>query len=228
MKNISFSIILLFYGILLNAQDTIIKINGDRIVAKINEISATEIKYKKFDFQDGPTYIESKSNIQLILFSNGSREEFTSQAKPPVITPMESSADYYSGPPKPSNKIESFGNHFRYREEFISEKTLHDVLFKSKDKQIILLAGNAKDAKKLQYVGFGAIPLGVGALYFLTRGIFNSTSYYGQSRAQTSRDFTFSTICFMGAVACPIASGYFKHKRNVSNRQAIKLYNERY
>ncbi|HNX08064.1 MAG TPA: hypothetical protein PKL96_10805, partial [Bacteroidales bacterium] len=40
----------------LNAQDFIIKKNGDELSAKVQEVGTTEIKYKKFDNQDGPTY----------------------------------------------------------------------------------------------------------------------------------------------------------------------------
>ncbi|MES2286624.1 MAG: hypothetical protein V4547_13130 [Bacteroidota bacterium] len=207
------------------AQDTIIKSNGDQIFAKILEISTTEVKYKKFNFQEGPIYIESKSNIQLIKYSNGTKEEFQSQQTKTADIPVENSSDYYSGPVNTNNKIERYGNHFRYQGENISENELHDVLFKSKDKQIMSLTGNAKDAKKLQYIGFGAIPLGVGAFYFLARGLFG-TSYYNQR--PNSGYMTLSALCLAGAITCPITSGYFKHKRNTSNREAIKLYNTKF
>jgi len=204
------------------AQDTIVKINGDKIIAKISEVSSKEIKYKKFDFQEGPTYIENKSNIQIIKYSNGSVEKIEAEQNADVPKPAENTTDYYSGPVHPNNKIGRQGNHFQYQGEAISERALHEVLFNSKDKQIIMLAGNAKDAKNLQYIGFGAIPLGVGALYFLSRNLFNP---YGR---QPSSDLTFSAVCLVGAISCPIASIYFKNKRNYSNRQAIKLYNERF
>lgn len=225
MKKLSLLSIFAHFCVISYAQDTIVKSNGDQIVAKIMEVSTTEVKYKKFNFQDGPTYIESKSNIQLIKYSNGSKEEFESAQIKSNDVPTESAVDYYSGPVKTNNKIEKFGNHFRYQDEAISERKMHDILFKSKDKEIISLAGRAKDAKGLQYIGFGAIPLGVGAFYFLARGLFN-TSYYNQG--PNSRDLTFSAICFVGAISCPIASGYFKHKRNVSNKEAIKMYNARF
>lgn len=224
MKRFSILTILLLFCIFSNAQDTIVKINGDRICAKISEISTTEVKYKKFDFLDGPTYVESKSNIKLIKYSNGSMEEFESQPTKINDIPAESTNDYYSRPATTNNKIERYGNRFRYQGEAISERKLHGVLFNSKDKQIISLAGNAKDAKGLQYIGFGAIPLGVGAIYFLTKGMFSNYYYTGP----TSSNLTFSAICLVGAITCPIASGIFKHKRNVSNKEAIKLYNERF
>jgi hypothetical protein len=224
MKKRCALLIAILSPLFLNAQDTIIKTNGDHITSKILEVSTIEVKYKKFDFQDGPTYIENISNIYLIKYSNGSMEKFRSQEIKSNDVPIENQNDYYTGPLKTNDKIERYGNHFRFQGEAIDEHKLHDVLFKSKDKQLISLAGNAKDAKGLQYIGFGAIPLGVGALYFLSKGFF-SNPYYG---GPTTRNLTLSAICFVGAISCPIASIYFKNKRNYSNREAIRLYNERY
>lgn len=57
-------------------QDTIVKINNDKIIAKILEINSEEISYKKFDFLDGPQYrIPIKEVIQ-INYHNGFSEDF--------------------------------------------------------------------------------------------------------------------------------------------------------
>lgn len=56
------------------AQDVIIKKNGDEIKSKILEVSSTEVKYKKFDYIDGPTYIIPKSEVFFIKYANGTRE----------------------------------------------------------------------------------------------------------------------------------------------------------
>ncbi len=204
------------------AQDTIVKSTGEQLCVKITEVSEIEVKYKKFDFLDGPTFIENKSNIQLIKYSNGSKEDFGSPKGSSKIRQTEIGADYYNGPVNQSYKIERYGNHFRYQGKDIKEHVLHDVLYKSGDKQIIFLAGNAEDAKGLQYIGFGAVPLGIGAFYFLIR------NYNFRSGGSPQRDVTLAAFCFIGAVSCPVGSIYFKHKRNVSNREAIKLYNASY
>jgi len=82
MKN-TIVILLLFIGATnLNAQDTIIKNNGERVIAKITEIALSEIKYKRFNFQDGPTYIENKKDIEVIRFANGVTERFGTPETP--------------------------------------------------------------------------------------------------------------------------------------------------
>lgn len=58
------------------AQDLIIKLNGDEISAKILEISEIDVKYKKFNYQDGPTYTIKKSDIFMIKYPNGDKEVF--------------------------------------------------------------------------------------------------------------------------------------------------------
>ena len=65
----------------LNAQDVITKRNGDDIEAKVLEILDSEIKYKKFNFLDGPTYTEKKSEILIIRYENGSKDIFVEEPK---------------------------------------------------------------------------------------------------------------------------------------------------
>jgi len=54
--------------------DELVLYGGDRIKAKVLEINDNEIKYKKCDNIDGPTYTMSKSNIREIHYANGTDE----------------------------------------------------------------------------------------------------------------------------------------------------------
>lgn len=69
--------------------------NGEEINAKILEIGQTEIKYKKCDNLDGPTYIIPKSSATKIKFSNGTTEVINS------VTAKAEESDYYSPASKP-------------------------------------------------------------------------------------------------------------------------------
>ena len=60
-------------------QDTIVKQNQEVILAKIMEISSTEIKYKRFDNIDGPMYTIPKTYINKIKYSNGKIEEMKNE-----------------------------------------------------------------------------------------------------------------------------------------------------
>jgi hypothetical protein len=58
------------------AQDVIVKKDGNTILSKILEIGTKEIKYKKFNNQSGPTYTIEKENVSRINFENGTTETF--------------------------------------------------------------------------------------------------------------------------------------------------------
>lgn len=71
-------IVFLFFIVpfLAQAQDLIVKKDGSVIQAKVSEIGITEIKYKKWSNQDGPSYVVSKNEILAINYQNGEKETF--------------------------------------------------------------------------------------------------------------------------------------------------------
>ena len=58
----------------INSQDIITLLNGDVILARVTEISQSEIRYKRFDNLEGPTIVIKKSDVFAINYSNGTRE----------------------------------------------------------------------------------------------------------------------------------------------------------
>lgn len=68
------------------AQDIIMKLNNDEVKAKIIEITDENIRYKEFDFQDGPTRNIKTSDVFMILYENGKREKFTAVNEQPPKT----------------------------------------------------------------------------------------------------------------------------------------------
>ncbi len=230
MKNFLTLIAFIFLIGTLHAQDSIFKTNGNIVAAKILEISSTEIKYKKFEFLDGPTYVENKTSIKSIRYANGLKEEFAPQptqaqlqAIPSIVPPTEAGADYYTKQDTyKQSKLEYRGAYFFYQNRRMGENSAHSMLMQTKDKDIINLVQQSKDAHALKFIGFGAIPLGIGALYFFSQ----SLSVYGTS--VNSGKLAASGLCLIGAIACPIVSGIYGKKRKLYNQQAVKLYNERY
>lgn len=220
MKKHFLFFVLILLSQLLSAQDTILKINGDVIYAKIIEINPSEIKYKKSTFLDGPTYVENKSDVKSIKYSSGLKEEVTSteihKAAPPISPPT----DYYNPNEArtSSGKMEPYGVRYKFEGRKIGEREMQSILMKTNNREIISNIQMAKDAQKLQYIGFGAIPLGIAALYFLASSLNNQGSGY----------LATSAVLVCGAISCPIISGVNKHKRTASNRRAVELYNQKY
>ena len=212
------------------SQDTIVKGNGDLILAKITEITVSEVKYKKINFLDGPTYVEKKSDIEMIKYSNGLKEHFEKQSSVSSSSnnnKQDNTVDYYGNPApivhnNSDNKIYEFGSRYRYDNRIIGEREMQNMLMNTKDKNIMGLTENAKQAKGLQYIGFGGIIFGTAAFIFLVNSGLSSTA------AQSSNSLKAAGACAIIAVSCPIASGIFRANRRRYNSDAINLYNQKY
>lgn len=75
------------------SQDVILKKDNTTLLSKVLEITNTEIKYKKWSNQEGPTYSISRSEVTRINFQNGDVESFTSNLMP-TPTPQQNMATY--------------------------------------------------------------------------------------------------------------------------------------
>jgi hypothetical protein len=62
--------------IAVNAQDVLFDNKGTEEKVKVLEINPTEVKYKRYDYLDGPVFIKSKSELFMIVFENGTKEIF--------------------------------------------------------------------------------------------------------------------------------------------------------
>ncbi len=73
------------------AQDLIIKRNTEEIPAKVFEVTPTEIKYKRADHLDGPTFIIPKSEVFMIRYENGTNDIFYAENPEPETPAMPES-----------------------------------------------------------------------------------------------------------------------------------------
>ena len=91
-----------------NAQDQIYKKDNTKLSVKILEVGIDEIKYKLWDNLTGPTYIENKRNVDIIIYSNGQHEVIKSSPAAPV---QQREPEYAAAPapvrPKPMDKKDS-------------------------------------------------------------------------------------------------------------------------
>lgn len=86
------------------AQDIIVCKDSKRIDAKIIEVGQNEIKYKKFDFQEGPTFSINISDISSIIYSNGDVAAFNSNnSQEPKVEANSPSSPVAS--PKPKREV---------------------------------------------------------------------------------------------------------------------------
>lgn len=79
VRRLSFIILLLAFACIAAAQDVIVKNDGSTILSKVEEISSTEIKYRRWSNQEGPMYSISRSEVSRINYQNGEVEIMTNE-----------------------------------------------------------------------------------------------------------------------------------------------------
>lgn len=68
------------------AQDIITKKDGTDIKAKVLEVNENEVKYRRYDYLDGPIFTMLKSDILIVRYENGTNDVFNGKGKSvPVV-----------------------------------------------------------------------------------------------------------------------------------------------
>lgn len=75
-------LLLICVSIISEAQDIIIKNDRTELKSKVEEITETHIKYRKWENLNGPIYNLKKNEVFMILYSNGEREMIESNNTP--------------------------------------------------------------------------------------------------------------------------------------------------
>lgn len=61
-------------GLPTDSCDVLVFRDGTEILAKISEINESQVRYKRCDNVEGPTYVTEKSDLFMLKYSNGTRE----------------------------------------------------------------------------------------------------------------------------------------------------------
>lgn len=229
MKKIAAPLLLsLLISLKLFSQDTIIKFNGDKIIAKVLELSDTEIKYKRFEMPDGPTYRELKSEIQIIKYAGGLTEHFA-----PQEIRKEEVQIQKPEPARSSNEILDLGKHYVYKDGTITEQEMQTILIATKDKKLFELVQKSQQAKNLTNLGFATIPFGIAATIAIPYWInyafcYNNSDNPYYTKENRNKYGVIAAFCFVGTIAFPIVSNVNATKRKYYNKKAIELYNQKY
>jgi hypothetical protein len=85
MKKSLLLLILLLNVAKIYAQDIIILKSGDEIKSMVVEVLSDQIKYKKFENKQGPSYGIEKSKIFMIRYANGSKDVFNQVSNTPKV-----------------------------------------------------------------------------------------------------------------------------------------------
>ena len=95
MKKILSMLLLAVAFVPMFAQDIIVTHESERIDVNVIEVSETEVKYKKSDNTNGPTFVLSTAKIASIIYKNGDVQTFKQQVqqKSGSVTSVREAAD---------------------------------------------------------------------------------------------------------------------------------------
>ena len=81
MKYILLFILFICSSNITKAQDTLSTMYGETILVKVIEVGTAEVKYKKLDNLNGPMFSMLKSDLLMIKYENGTKEDFSKEEK---------------------------------------------------------------------------------------------------------------------------------------------------
>jgi hypothetical protein len=81
MKYILLFILFICSSNIIKAQDTLSTRYGETILVKVIEVGTSEVKYKKIDNLNGPIFSILKSDLLIIKYENGTKDDFSSIKK---------------------------------------------------------------------------------------------------------------------------------------------------
>jgi TM2 domain-containing membrane protein YozV len=201
LRKVAAITICIAFSVTMFAQDIIILKNGNDIQAIVIEVGTEDVKYKRFDNQNGPNYTLKKSDIFMIMYENGSKDVFNEIVTPAPAevqqqTTFNQQTGFYNGNANSQQPISTlkytFGNRIS---PYGSEKSPFLAGFLS-----FLIPGLGQ---------FYNGDIGAGFLYLGCNIVCNSilisaisTDYY----ENTYIDGTKFTIGFVGALVVTISS----------------------
>lgn len=201
-------------------QDTIVKRDGRVLIGYVTEILPEQVRYKKNSPTEGPTYIESKVEVDRVKFSNGFTDVFPEQKPWQVSVATVEQAKLIE-----KIRLEKRGAMYLYGSRFINDNQLYRNLLTFDNPEITKEIKKAKRARVGQYTGFVGIPLMVLAVYGLGTGFLFEDLEPGKPNNGYT---TFGTIMLGGAALALSTSICFKFKRKHHNNEAVKLYQQQY
>jgi hypothetical protein len=224
MKNSLFIILfLVLISITKNsvAQDTLLLKNGTKIASNVLEVGSTEIKYKKADNPDGPTFVTKSHEVFSIRYKNGACDTIKASA------PAGKEKVVMSDPSDLNPPIYRAGPFYKQGYTRMKEKEMQRIIGKVNDSEINLHIRKAKVAKGMGYIGFIAIPAFIGGLVYTGVALINNNdSYYGATNPQMSYGPSIGLgILAAGTLTTSIV---FKSLRKKHNNAALNIYNEKY
>ncbi len=66
---------------MIKAQDTLSMRSGENMLVKVIEVGTSEVKYRKLDNLNGPVFSILKSDLLMIKYENGTKDDFSKEER---------------------------------------------------------------------------------------------------------------------------------------------------
>lgn len=195
------------------------KRSGEKVIVKLTEINSGEVKYKRFDYLEGPVFVMPKQEISFLKYSNGVVESFEN-FKAPVIKSDAAPTDL---------TILPSGRFYYYKERKIPERDMLAITKKQNDPRINLMIKTVERDRFIQNVTNGAsIACGISGLFLYVKNQPQRGRRGGppsQSSAQVQGQKN-GEYLMLASLACQMASIYFVFDRRKNARILVGAYNQ--
>jgi hypothetical protein len=210
------------------AQDTIVKRNNEKVFGKILEVNPSDIKYKRFDYLEGPTFAVVKWELKYIVYGNGVKESFETYAVP--------SNDDQG---KKDLTIQPTGKYYYFKNQKISEVNMLDIVWKLQNKKINSVITKTEETRFTKNCFF------VGGITLATAGLLTSAGAFSPSnsransstvggsgsprraqRAQRMERQRIGGYMILGGVGCELVSVVFNIREKKYAHIVVDLYNK--
>ena len=193
------------------AQDSIFTHSGAILLAKVFRVGSNELEYKKWANQEGPVYVILLSDVDKILYENGTSETFESAgvvSQQTVIT---------------HRLIIVAGNKYFWENGYLIEpNVLAQTVLNSKvpDARTFFLRSQKNKTRSLAF-GFSAIGFGVTAI--LSIPVATVISFFNTNVAEMG----LATYFISGGIALGMLSTSisFSQLYKFQRRKAVGFYN---
>ena len=215
------------------AQDLITKTDGTDIKAKITEVNIDNVKYKRSDNLNGPTYTINKSEILMIIYGNGMREIFNTETVP--SQPKQEVSQTVSAPAAKAEAYDLFISDPSRLKEGLKYRHLEDLYKKGDFRKL----DESKYAPGMAWINLLVPGLdqfimgeaGLGARYLIwgaiNTGLMTAGAYLGRAMNESGEGgYNYLPLIVTGAGAIGYFITTFTSISNASKVAKVKsLYN---
>ena len=220
----SLSFLFLILTISVQSQDTLCFYSKEKIAVKLDAIEINEVKYRRFDNLNGPSYIVSKDKLSFIKYSNGLVDSLAKQRQIAVAHKQLLSSDKEGVLNVRSGKVSLDGR-------TVSDAHLKFLINNYSNPEVkIAMQRKYREMKQHEITQKVFTPLGFVAGFAIPLGTSLSAideSFYGRSGNNTGTIFIGGII--IGAavrITSCVIHNVAKNKRHHTKKEIAILYNQ--